>query len=70
MTAPLIKLDGPTQSRSVMFPDWLWESLEEAAEAVSRQTGHAASIADIVRQGAFQRAQAILGTDHDKLNRT
>lgn len=61
MTIPLIKLDSPSQTRSVVFPDWLWKSLEDAAEAVSQQTGHAASIADIVRQGAYQRVQAILG---------
>lgn len=62
MTAPLISLDGATTTRSIVFPDTLWERLASAAQALSVQTGIQVTMSDLVRQGAAQRAEAILGT--------
>jgi hypothetical protein len=62
MTTPYIPLDGgPSSTRSVVFPDWLWERLRDATEAESRNIGYQLSISDLVRQGAAQRVDAILG---------
>jgi len=61
MTAPLIKLDSPSASRSVVFPDWLWERLVQAASAESLKTGYSVGPPDLIRQGAAQRVEAILG---------
>lgn len=63
---PLISLDGPTSSRSIVFPQWLWDRLGDAADVESQRTGVPTGIANIVRQGAAQRADAILGTKEEQ----
>ncbi len=61
MTVPYVSLDGESSTRSVVFPDWLWERLRDATEAESRNIGYQLSISDLVRQGAAQRVESILG---------
>lgn len=47
--------------RSVLFPGALWERLGAAAAVESQRLGMTVSRSDLVRQGATQRADTILG---------